>query len=60
MPKYKVIGKKEAKFFTYVEAENATVAITDLDAKNLTWLPEEENTLTDGSDLMIGQPEEVK
>ena len=62
MPKFKIVGKKEAKFFTYVEAEHATAAIMKVskDIKNIVWLPFEDNALANGKDLMIGQPEEIK
>jgi hypothetical protein len=62
MPKYKLIGKKEAKFFTFIEAENETCAIMKLDSikEHINWLPYDGNVLTNGKELMIGQAEEVE
>jgi hypothetical protein len=60
MPKFKMTATKVAKFYTVVEAENASIAIMKVGEENQNWIPDSGNSNTDLKDITLtGQPEEL-
>jgi hypothetical protein len=60
MPKFKMTATKVAKFYTVIEAENASMAIMKVGQEDQNWIPDEDNIKTNLKDItLMGQPEEL-